>query len=211
MVVSPFLGLIVDRYRLGVRSRLLLATAASLLTSLSLLALSLGRVARSQLTLVALCMSLGVGYAVGQTMVWATITLVAPEHAINIAGGFAGTAVNLIPTILPALVFTGEVPLRSTPDWDMLMLALSAALGALALGVAAVFATSTLAQEASLLQRVLMRGSTSMRPAGRHRNEYRKVGSANDDEGDTDMMGNPVVLSSAGFGVGMETIEETEF
>ena len=52
---------------------------------------------------------LGVAYAVAQTMYWASITrLVAPRALVNLSGGLVGAALNLLPTALPALAFTGR-------------------------------------------------------------------------------------------------------
>ena len=39
---------------------------------------------------------------------WCSITLVSPAEFINLSSGFVGSACNLLPTLLPAVVFSGD-------------------------------------------------------------------------------------------------------
>ena len=55
-----------------------------------------------------LVLLLAAGYAVCQTLIWASVVYMGPRHLVNILGGLIGSSVNLLPTLLPGLVLSGS-------------------------------------------------------------------------------------------------------
>jgi hypothetical protein len=72
-----------------------------------------------------------VGYAVVQSVVWASIALASPPTLLNLSSGLIGCAVNLLPSILPAAVLNGD------GRRDLSVLAVVGVVGACAFALAA--------------------------------------------------------------------------
>ena len=105
-IISPVVGFGIDYLRLTATQNLLAAAFALALMPLSLLLLAwLPASACPPLPLVLL---LAAGYAVCQTLIWASVVYMGPRHLVNILGGLIGSSVNLLPTLLPGLVLSGS-------------------------------------------------------------------------------------------------------
>jgi len=118
LVLALPIGLLVDRCKLGARLMLALSAASSCLIGVALLTL-----AWAPLPPLAGCLLLGASYACTQSLGWAVIAYLAPPEIVNLCSGFVGSAINVVPALLP-LVFTGD------GSRDLAVLSASAALGA---------------------------------------------------------------------------------
>ena len=76
---------------------------------------------------------LGIGYAIVQNLVWASIALVSPPALLNLSAGLIGCAVNVLPSLLPAASLSGDVTA------DLLTLAATGMVGVLAFGASACY------------------------------------------------------------------------
>ena len=83
--------------------RLAVSSAAISLISLALLAL-----AWLPLPPVMGVGALGVGYAVVQNLIWSSVPLATPPALLNLSAGLIGCALNVLPTLLPAVAFSGD-------------------------------------------------------------------------------------------------------
>jgi MFS family permease len=128
-VLAPPYGMLIDRMGWTLPTRLLAAAAALSLVPIALTSLAWFRTVppTPMVTL------LGVGYALSQTMVWANILLIVPACLLNVATGLLASALNLLPALLPALVFSGADSSR-----DLTVLAAVGVVGVLAFALTAV-------------------------------------------------------------------------
>ena len=74
---------------------------------------------------------LGSAYAFAQNLIWASVKLVSPPHLLNICSGLIGTGLNILPSFIPLLLFTGDTRV------DLTTLAAFGALGVVAYALAA--------------------------------------------------------------------------
>lgn len=119
-LIAPPFGWLIDRHSWSLRRRLLASACAQAIVALALALLALSP--WDPLVGVGL---LGVGYAMAQNLVWATITSISPPLLINLSAGVIGAALNVLPTFLP-IVFSGD------GEQDVSILAVVAAVGVLA-------------------------------------------------------------------------------
>ena len=108
-LVAPPFGLLIDRQQWSLSKRLTASALSLSLIPLCLLSLAWLPVAPALVSLV-----LGTGYAFAQVAGWASITLVAPPHLLNLCSGLNGTGFNILPTLIPLLLFTGNTSVDVT-------------------------------------------------------------------------------------------------
>lgn len=128
LVLALPVGLLVDRCKLNARQILGLASLSTCLIGVSFLLL-----AWAPIPAVAGCVLLGSCYAISQSLGWVILAYITPPEIINLCSGFVGSAINVVPALLP-LAFTG----RGTTD--LTTLSLVAFIGAVSLACGAVCA-----------------------------------------------------------------------
>ena len=110
-LIAPPFGMLIDRQRWSLRTRLRVAAWALAL-------IPIGHVALALLPLPPILGVglLGIGYAIVQNLVWASIALVSPPALLNLSAGLIGCAVNVLPSLLlvdawvPALRLSATSP-----------------------------------------------------------------------------------------------------
>lgn len=132
LVVGPLIGVLSDRWRLGVRALLLsgacsLALIPAALLSLAWLPLPDGSV-------LPVMVALGLGYAAAQNLLWTALPAMLPRGVLMIGAGVMACSLNLLPALLPVVAFRGH---GST---DLTVLAAVGVVGCVALVLAAVCA-----------------------------------------------------------------------
>ena len=127
-LIAPPFGMLIDRQRWSLRTRLRVAAWALAL-------IPIGHVALALLPLPPILGVglLGIGYAIVQNLVWASIALVSPPALLNLSAGLIGCAVNVLPSLLPAASLSGDVTA------DLLTLAATGMVGVLAFGASACY------------------------------------------------------------------------
>ena len=117
-LIAPPFGWLIDRRQWSLTTRLAVSAA-----SLGSIPLAHAALALAPLPPVVGVGTLGVGYAVVQNLIWASVPLVSPAAYLNLSAGMVGCAVNLLPMLLPACVLTGD------GTTDLLLLAVVGAVG----------------------------------------------------------------------------------
>ena len=125
-LIAPPLGMLIDRQQWGLRMRLIVSAI-----SLSLIPCAHLALAWLPLPPVVGVGLLGVGYAFVQNLIWSAIALASPPTLLNLSAGLIGCAVNVLPSLLPAFVFTGD------SATDLVVLAATGFVGVAAFAVAA--------------------------------------------------------------------------
>jgi hypothetical protein len=133
LVLALPIGLIIDRCKLKARHLLGLASLATFLIGVSFLSL-----AWAPVHAIAGCLLLGSCYAVSQSLGWVILAYIAPPQIINLCSGFVGSAINIVPALLP-LAFTGQGTI------DLTILSAVAFVGAASLACGAVCAADSAA------------------------------------------------------------------
>lgn len=128
LVLAMPVGLLVDRCKLSVRQLLGSASVATCLIGVSFLTL-----AWAPIPAIAGCVLLGSCYALSQSLGWVILAYIAPPEIINLCSGFVGSAINVLPALLP-LAFTGRGSV------DLTILSAVAFVGAASLACGAVCA-----------------------------------------------------------------------
>ncbi|KAK3274747.1 hypothetical protein CYMTET_17083 [Cymbomonas tetramitiformis] len=127
VLVAPALGALVDKLSMGLGSRLSFLGVGQACIGISYLTLAL-----SHLNPVIPMIFLGFSYAICSTMYWASFPLVCPQQLLPLGTGILGTAVNILPSVLP--------PVLANMETYSLKLGTLAFLGLLSAGSAAVTA-----------------------------------------------------------------------
>lgn len=102
-VIAPPFGMLIDRQGWTLRTRLSVSAIA-----LGLIPLGYLMLAFMPLPPVVGVGLLGIGYAVVQNLIWASIALASPPALLNLSAGLIGCAVNVLPSLLPAVVLSGD-------------------------------------------------------------------------------------------------------
>ncbi|KAK3266713.1 hypothetical protein CYMTET_24686 [Cymbomonas tetramitiformis] len=124
-LVSPALGVVVDKHKMVLGSRMWLLAVGQALCITAYLTLAL---AHSSPYGPMIC--LGFGGTVSSTMLWNSLHLVCPQPLLPVGSGILGTAINIFPSVLPpAMAYTGNYAIK---------LGLLALLGALSAIVAVI-------------------------------------------------------------------------
>jgi len=108
-VIAPPFGLLIDRQHWSLSKRLKVSAASLALIPLSLLCL-----AWLPLWPIFVTLALGTAYALAQNLVWASITLVSPSPLLNLCSGLTGSGLNVLPSFVPLLLFTGDTSIDLT-------------------------------------------------------------------------------------------------
>ena len=125
-VIAPPFGMLIDRRRWNLRTRLVVSAVSLALIPCAHLAL-----AWLPLPPVIGVGLLGIGYAFVQNLIWSAIALASPPALLNLSAGLIGCAVNVLPAVLPAFVFTGH------SEADLVALAATGFVGVAAFALAA--------------------------------------------------------------------------
>ena len=104
-LIAPTISAVMHYRRWDLPTRHAVCAVCQALSAMALLLLAwLPANSSAPLPLVLL---LGVGYGCTQSLIWASLTIVAPVHLLNLVGGLVGSAVNILPTLLPAVALMG--------------------------------------------------------------------------------------------------------
>ena len=106
LVVGPLIGVLSDRWRLGVRALLLSGACSLALIPAALL--SLAWLPLPDGTVLPVMVALGLGYAAAQNLLWTALPAMLPRSVLMIGAGVMACSLNLLPALLPVVAFRGH-------------------------------------------------------------------------------------------------------